>query len=143
VIAEATPPEAESVTLVPEQAASLARQAFELVGPAHPRALEIGERALTVQVDTQRDSDVLDLADTLLPLATDPADVARIEVSACRAVWETGAGLELERRTGVALTRPGVPEIHRARLTALRALSFTRTPSAPAAARAATDGTGQ
>ncbi len=130
---------AESVTLVPEQAALLARQAFELVGPAHPGVQEIGQRALAVLVDAQRDSDVLDLADTLLPLATDPADIARIEVNACRAVWETGAGLELERRTGVALTRPGVPEIHRARLTALRTLAFTRTPSAPAAARAATD----
>ncbi|GIF23034.1 DNA-binding CsgD family transcriptional regulator [Actinoplanes tereljensis] len=129
---------AESVTVMPEQAATLARQAFTMIGVAHPRALEIGERALAVLVSAQRNNDVLDLADTLLPIAGTPGAVARIEVSAGRALWDSGAGPALEHRTNAALGRPDLPPADRARLRALRALAMTRTPSAPAAAEAAT-----
>ncbi len=130
---------AESVALMPEQAAALARRAFTIRGAGHPQALEVGERALAVLVDAQRNNDILELADTLLPLADTPAATARIELSAGRALWDSGAGQALERRTTAALARPDLPPVYRARLTALRALATTRTPSAPAASAAATE----
>ncbi|WP_426510178.1 AAA family ATPase [Dactylosporangium sp. McL0621] len=128
---------AQSAHVMPEQAAELAREAVARLGRDHPRRLETGERALAVLIDAQRESDVIGLADAMLPFAGTPAAVARIEVAVGRALWANGACRELERRAGAALERAAVPEVERARLLALRALAATRTPSAPAAAPAA------
>ena len=122
---------------MPEQAGKLARQAFDLLGAGHPQALAVGRRALAVLVDAQRNSEVLELADTLLPITDSPDAAAHIEVSAGRALWETGAGQELVHRATAALRLPDLPPVQRARLLALRALGSTRTPAAPSARDAA------
>lgn len=124
----------ECVISMPEQAARLTREAFGLLSREHPLWLSAGERALAVLVDVHREREAVTTADRLLDAADDPETVARIQAQACRALWCTGACLEIEKRANTALRLHGVPDTLRARLKALRALASTRTGSAAVAA---------
>lgn len=127
----------ECMTSMPEQAADFTQEAFGLLSPDHPLWLATGERTLGLLVGVHRESQAVATADCLLGAARDPSTVARIQVLACRALWCTGACLEIQKRTEMALNMDGVPEALRIRLKAVRVLASTRTDSSVVAANAA------
>jgi DNA-binding CsgD family transcriptional regulator/nucleoside-triphosphatase THEP1 len=115
---------------IPDQAADLAVQAFGLVPSDHPRWLEIGHAALELLVRVQREPDAVAVADRLIDRAPDEDTMARLQVLAGRALWETGDCRQMERRSDSALKLPNVTRTTRAQLHAVRALAATRTDSA-------------
>jgi DNA-binding CsgD family transcriptional regulator/tetratricopeptide (TPR) repeat protein len=128
----------DSVTLMAEEAADLALEAFALVADSEPSWLVTGQRALAILVRVQRDAAVVSLADQLTAGTNEPDTGARLQVQACRALWAMGACHEIERRVDLVLRGDDVPPAPAAQLRAVRALASTRTESAGSASSAAT-----
>jgi DNA-binding CsgD family transcriptional regulator len=89
-----------------------------------------GTRTVETLVNLQREAEALAIAERLLAVAVEPEVIARIELQACRALWCSGDCVQMERRAGAALDRPGVSAVTRAQLSSAQALAASRTTSA-------------
>jgi DNA-binding CsgD family transcriptional regulator len=129
----------ECLVSMPDQAAELAQQAFALSSPGRPLWFTAGIRTVETLVNAQRDGEALAVADRLLDVATDAELIARIELQACRALWCLGDCEQMETRSSVAMSQPGVSAVSRAQLASARALAATRTQAMAVAAAMADD----
>ncbi|MFY9931797.1 MAG: LuxR C-terminal-related transcriptional regulator, partial [Streptosporangiaceae bacterium] len=127
----------ESLASLPETAARLMGQAFELVPFGHPRWLGVGERYADILSQVQHGDDVVAVVDKLLTGVTDAESGARLQVIAARGLWLAGAPAEIVTRVDGVLAEPGVPALLRARLAGYRALANSRVGTAAEASRAA------
>jgi DNA-binding CsgD family transcriptional regulator len=124
----------ECLVSMPEQAAELAQQAFELSSPGQPLWFKAGIRTVETLVNAQRDGEALAIADRLLAVATDPELIGQLELQACRALWCLGDCEQMERRSSAGIGQPGVSAVTRAQLASAGALAATRTQSPSVAA---------
>jgi DNA-binding CsgD family transcriptional regulator len=127
----------ESLAALPETAARLMGQAFELVPFGHPRWLPAGERYADVLSQIQHGDDVVAVVDKLLSGAADASARARLQVIAARGLWLAGAPAAIVTRVDAALAEPGVPAPLRMRLLGYRALASSRIGSAAEASTGA------
>jgi DNA-binding CsgD family transcriptional regulator len=127
----------DNEALVPETAAELAREAFDLLPPDHPAWSTNGNAALDLLLRVQREGDAVLVADRLMAGTAEPEAQALLQVQACLALWPVGANQDIERRADLAIGLRGISSVARARLRAIRSLASTRTDSAPHAAESA------
>ncbi len=91
----------ESLASLPETAARLMGQAFELVPFGHPRWLPVGERYADILSQVQHGDDVVAVVDKLLTGVTDAESSARLQVIAARGLWLAGAPAQIVTRVAV------------------------------------------
>ncbi|MFJ6893936.1 AAA family ATPase [Streptomyces hokutonensis] len=116
-----------AVTAMPHTAGDLALHAFQLLRPAQPAWLTVGEHCVDILSRVQRCAEAVTVADTLLAWSDDPAATARIQVLAARALWLMGRLADSLTRIDTALSQPGLPPALRSWLASSRALALTRT----------------
>ncbi|MHA6757659.1 ATP-binding protein [Streptacidiphilus sp. PAMC 29251] len=126
-----------AVTAMPHTAGDLALQAFQLLRPAQPAWLEVGEHCVDILSRVQRCSEAVAVADLLLARSDEPAATARVQVLAARALWLMGRVTDSLTRVDAALSQPGLSRALRSRLGSARALALTRTQPADVARQAA------
>ena len=98
----------ESLAALPETAARLMGQAFELVPFGHPRWLPAGERYAEILSQIQHGDDVVAVVDRLLSGAPDAEARARLQVIAARGLWLAGAPAAIVTRVDAELAGTGL-----------------------------------
>ena len=98
----------ESLAALPETAARLMGQAFELVPFGHPRWLPAGERYADILSQIQHGDDVVAVVDRLLSGAPDAEARARLQVIAARGLWLAGAPAQIVSRVDAELAGTGL-----------------------------------
>ncbi len=128
---------AETSHALPEIAAPMIAEAFDLVDPHDPRWSEIGEQCAEILTRAQRGSEAVAVVDALLARVTDADTRARLESIAAQSLWLMGQLEDIERRVSQAQARSAVSPPLRVRLSAVEALVLSRVGTAQKASAAA------
>jgi len=91
----------------PEEAGDLAALAFRTVRPSQPEWLELSRRCLAVLCRTQRATEAIAVADSILARVDDADLIGQVETDAARAPWLGGRISDLLARTERALIGAG------------------------------------
>jgi DNA-binding CsgD family transcriptional regulator len=127
----------DSRTTMPEAAVDLIREVFDATPVDHPLRLAVGEQCADILSEAQHGREAVAVVDQLLADGVDSETEARLQVIAARALWLMGLLGDTGRRVDDALTRVGVSDALRARLTAAKVLAQTRIENSQAGYRAA------
>ncbi|MDM4762602.1 AAA family ATPase [Galbitalea sp. SE-J8] len=112
----------------PETAADLAQRAFSLSSPAADGWGECGLEALALLNAADRGRDARALAERLLAGDLDDELAARVQIVVAHSLWARGELIEMQERVDAAQRLAHLSDGTRARLLALRALSWSREP---------------
>ncbi|MYS23425.1 AAA ATPase domain-containing protein, partial [Streptomyces sp. DvalAA-14] len=126
----------EVVATMATTSAVFIRHAFDLTAANDPRRPQIGAEVVDVLVTARQYTEAAAFADELLPLATDPDQVAAVQLALMPRLWAAERFAELAARAGDARA-VGAAAGPTARLSAYQALAGTSAAAADAAVDAA------
>ena len=107
-------------------AGELAALAFRTMRVKQPEWLGLSRRCLAVLCRTERATDSITVADTILAQTGDPDLIGEVEIRVANALWLSGRAGELRARADRTLRSGPVSPAVTARLRAARALADTR-----------------